>query len=88
MAKSPAERARDYRERKTAARDRAPVSVTPAAAVTRAAGHAGHSLYPHDHVPGTLWCSGRFWCDTCRTWNDGPACSGRRIAQLSVTGAR
>jgi hypothetical protein len=38
-----------------------------------AAGHAGHEFTGHDHEPG--WCSGSYFCETCRQWVHGEPCN-------------
>ena len=39
--------------------------------------HRGHCIHPHKHEP--RWCSGQFWCETCRTWFTGASCSGSEV---------
>ncbi len=40
-------------------------------------GHEGHPVFPHDHSwqgRELFRCSGRWWCEDCRVWVDGPKC--------------
>jgi hypothetical protein len=51
--------------------------------------HGGHKVTAHRHVAGSVFCSGRFFCQSCRpqpypgTWFAGQPCAGMRLPPAS-----